>query len=55
MRQWRKTAGEIRDKRNIRRGIETLRAALIETFERVGAAEMTGYTAADVVRRSLEP
>lgn len=50
MRSYRKTSTTLRDARITRRAIESLKARLIQTFERVGPAEMTGYTAAEIIR-----
>ena len=54
MRRWRKTTQTLRDAKISRRALEALKASLVQTFERLGPSEMTGYTAAEIIR-TAEP
>ncbi len=48
-REYRKTTAE----RQLRKGIERMRQCAVETFTRIGDAEMNGFTAAALMQRIL--
>jgi hypothetical protein len=52
MRWYRKTAQRRVLEKAYRRGLEALRADLLQHFQRIGKGEMTGYTAAEIVKNS---
>jgi hypothetical protein len=49
-----KTYREHEHRKRFQKGVESLRRALLTNFETIGAGEMTGYTAASIVR-TCEP
>lgn len=50
MRDYRKASAKVMRHRERFRAIEEFRRAAIEQFEKVGSVEMTGYTAAYMLR-----
>jgi hypothetical protein len=52
MRGYRKTSGRKKLEKAFRRGFQALQADLLGVFQRIGKAEMNGYTAAEIVKNA---
>jgi hypothetical protein len=49
MREWRPTQRKTREQKAYNRGVEALREALAGVFKSIGSAELSGYTAVQIV------